>query len=265
MQRPRFSAFAISCALHAVAIAVSLLITSGKPESGKLSPAIAPFDPPLMVWLPSPGPGGGGGGGGNNNPDPPRAVELTGTDKLTMPTAPRPARDAADKPEPQPTQTLNVPAQTFAASDLNALGLIEAGADSWSQGPGSAGGAGSGIGPGIGPGSGTGLGPGNGGNTGGGAYRPGSGVSMPVALHREQPKYTVAAMRARIQGEVIVECVVQPHGECTNVRVLRSLDARLGLDDQALRAAAAWRFSPGTLLGKPVPVLVTIQLGFAIH
>ena len=41
--------------------------------------------------------------------------------------------------------------------------------------------------------------------------------------------------------------------------------SRLGLDAQALRAAAAWRFAPGTRLGKPVAVLVTIQLGFSIH
>jgi hypothetical protein len=57
---------------------------------------------------------------------------------------------------------------------------------------------------------------------------------------------------ARIEGAVLVECVVQPSGTC-------------GLDEQALRAAAGWRFSPGTRLGKPVAVVVTIQLGFFIH
>ena len=72
-------------------------------------------------------------------------------------------------------------------------------------------------------------------------------------------------MRARIEGAVLVECVVQPSGVCARLRVLRSLDSRLGLDQQALQAAAAWRFSPGTRQGKPVAVLVTIQLGFAIH
>ena len=73
------------------------------------------------------------------------------------------------------------------------------------------------------------------------------------------------AMRARIEGAVVVECVVLPSGLCARLRVLRSLDSRLGLDEQALQAAAAWRFTPGTRRGKPVAVLVTIQLGFSIH
>jgi protein TonB len=265
MQQPRISAFAVSCAMHALAVAVALLVTAGRREPGKLSSNVEPFDPPLMVWLPIPGPVGGGGGGGDDNPDPPRAAELKGTDEMTMPAAPSRALEAGNQPEPPPTPALDVPVQTFGASAVNAMGLIEAGADSLSQGPGSGGGAGPGTGTGIGPGDGSGLGPGSGGNTGGGPRRPGSGVTMPIALHREQPKYTVAAMRARIQGDVIVECVVQPSGECTDFRVLRSLDTRLGLDDQALRAAAGWRFAPGTLQGEPVPVLVTILLGFAIH
>jgi TonB family protein len=70
---------------------------------------------------------------------------------------------------------------------------------------------------------------------------------------------------ARIEGAVLVECVVQPSGTCARLRVVRSLDPRLGLDEQALRAAAGWRFSPGTRLGEPVAVVVTIQLGFFIH
>jgi protein TonB len=88
---------------------------------------------------------------------------------------------------------------------------------------------------------------------------------MPRIVHEEKPRYTIEAMRARIEGAVILQCVVQPSGVCARLRVLRSLDSRLGLDEQALQAAAAWRFSPGTRLGKPVAVLVTIQLGFAIH
>ncbi len=264
MHQPRTSAFAISCAAHVVAIGVLIVLTAGG-DTDRPALEQAHIDPPLMVWLPVPGPGGGGGGGGNRNPEPARAAELRGPDKMTMPVAPRQTPDAAEKPEPRPTQLADVPAQTFGASDLTAMGLIEAGADSLSQGPGRDGGAGTGRGPGIGPGDGPGLGPGRDGNTGGDVYKPGSGVTMPVALHRERPQYTVAAMRARIQGEVMVECVVEPTGECSRFRVVRSLDPRLGLDEEALRAAARWRFTPGTRQGKAVPVLVTILVGFSIH
>jgi len=181
-----------------------------------------------------------------------------------MPAAPRAASDAT-KETPPPVSLPDVPVQTLGASELTALGLIEAGADSLSSGNGTGGGVGTGRGPGAGPGPGSGLGPGDGSNIGDGPYGPGGDVTMPVVVHQEKPRYTIEAMRARIQGAVLIECVVQPTGVCERLRVLRSLDARLGLDEQALRAAAAWRFSPGTRRGKPVAVLVTIQLGFSIN
>ena len=160
---------------------------------------------------------------------------------------------------------LDVPVRAFADSNLMMAGVLETAPDTHSQGPGDRGGAGPGNGPGIGPGDGPGLGPGRKGGLGDGVRGVGAGTKPPVMLHQEKPEYTLEAMRARIEGSVLVECVVQPDGACTNVRLVRSLDQRFGLDQQALRAAALWRFVPGTLLGKPVPMLVTIQIGFSIH
>jgi protein TonB len=71
---------------------------------------------------------------------------------------------------------------------------------------------------------GDGIGDGWGGGTGGGAYEPGNGVSMPRNIRRVKPVYTAEAMRARIQGTVIVECVVLPDGSVSNARVATSLD-----------------------------------------
>ena len=115
------------------------------------------------------------------------------------------------------------------------------------------------------PGTGSGLGDGTGGGTGGGIYRPGNGVVTPRAIYAAKPRYTNDAMRARLQGSVLVECVVQTNGACTNVRVLRSLDPVLGLDQEAINAALEWRFAPGTLLGQAVPVIVTIELDFVLR
>jgi protein TonB len=90
-------------------------------------------------------------------------------------------------------------------------------------------------------------------------------VTPPVEIHVPKPQYTADAMRARIQGEVWVECIVQIDGICTNTRVVRSLDAAFGLDQEALKAARLFRFRPGTRMGEPVPVLVTIALTFSLH
>jgi protein TonB len=109
------------------------------------------------------------------------------------------------------------------------------------------------------------LGPGFGGGTGGGAYRPGNGVIGPQLLREVKPNYTASAMRARVQGVVVVECVVLPDGTVGDVTVLKSLDKVFGLDGEAIKAAKQWRFVPGKRFGEPVPVYVGIELAFTLR
>lgn len=220
-----------------------------------------------IVWLATPGPGGGGGGGGNKAPEPPRAAELPGKDKITVPVekAPTPT------PEPPKVETppaeLLIPAQTMAAAEQTLPGLIQPSVPvvSESQGAGSGGGAGTGTGQGIGSGQGSGLGAGFGGGTGGGAYRPGAGITLPVVLREVKPAYTADAMRAKVQGSVWLECIVMPDGSVGEVKVTRSLDPIFGLDQEAIKAAKMWRFRPGMRQGDPVPVIITIELTFTLR
>ena len=88
---------------------------------------------------------------------------------------------------------------------------------------------------------------------------------MPRLLREVKPNYTSDAMRAKIQGTVLLECIVNTKGEVTEVKVLRSLDATFGLDQEAIKAAKQWRFSPGTRLGEPVPVVISIELSFTLR
>ena len=90
-------------------------------------------------------------------------------------------------------------------------------------------------------------------------------MTLPVPILRATPKYTVEAMRARIQGVAMIECVVLPDGTVGDARVTRSLDRVFGLDEEAMAAAKRWRFRPGLLNGKPVPVIVTIELAFSVR
>lgn len=92
--------------------------------------------------------------------------------------------------------------------------------------------------------------------------RAGNGVTLPKPTHSEKPQYTAEAMRRRIQGSVLLEMVVLPDGTVGSVKVVRSLDPTYGLDDEAIRAARQWRFEPGLKDGKPVAVLVTLELTF---
>jgi TonB family protein len=228
-----------------------------------------PVSTDKIVWLAEPGPGGGGGGGGNKMPEPPKKAELPGKEKITVPVKPEPKpQPEPPKPEPPaPVEELNIPAKIMASAEVALPGAItnESAASTVSQGAGTGGGAGTGTGSGIGPGQGSGLGPGWGGGFGGGAYRLGSGVSQPRVLHEEKPAYTADAMRAKVQGIVLLECVVMPDGSVSDIRVVRSLDKVFGLDEQAVKAAQKWKFMPGTLKGQPVPVLVTLEISFNLR
>lgn len=218
-----------------------------------------------ITWIMSPGPGGGGGGGGNRTPDPPRQAELKGQEKINVPVAPTPK--PTPKETPPPAQ-VTLPAVPTAASVQDLPGMIaNAPAISVpSQGMGTGGGAGTGTGTGVGPGSGSGVGPGWGGGFGGGAYQPGvNGVSMPEVISEKKPEYTSAAMRAKVQGTVEVEAIVDTDGTVTNARVVRSLDDRFGLDEKAIEAVRLWRFRPAMKGGRAVPVRVVIELTFTLR
>jgi len=71
-------------------------------------------------------------------------------------------------------------------------------------------------------------------------FRVGEGVTVPRVLRQEKPSYTPQAMKARIEGTVLVECVIEPDGSVSKAVLVRSLDDQFGLDDEALRAARLW-------------------------
>jgi len=268
--RRRFGpAFLASLAWHIAIVAMLWLATRAATRPIRSATVLPDRTITHMVWLNDPGPGGGGGGGGNRMTDPPRRAELPGNDTITV-RASRPRALDVSKPathEQEPVQQLAIPVATLAAATESLPGAIEAppGPPTLSQGPGRDGGAGTGTGPGDGPGRGPGLGPGRDGGTDGGGFRPGNGVTQPIEIRKGTPQYTADAMRARIQGSIIVECVVQTSGVCTNIHVTRSFDPAFGLDQEAIKAAGQWRFRPGTRGGEPVPVRVTMEIAFALR
>lgn len=227
------------------------------------------IEPPDVIWTVSPGPGGGGGGGGNNSPEPIQKAELPGEQKVTVPVEKKPELTQPKPEEPKPEQAMNIPALTTTSGIEEIPGALTglSAPSKPSQGTGTGGGAGTGSGTGIGEGTGSGLGPGSGGGTGGGVYRPGSGIINPQLLFEKKPEYTADAMRAKIQGAVILDVVVMPDGSVGDVKVARSLDRTFGLDEQAIRAVRQWRFKPAVhrASGKTVPILVTVELTFTLR
>jgi TonB family protein len=104
------------------------------------------------------------------------------------------------------------------------------------------------------------------------------GLTLPKVISSVRPAYTSTALRAKIEGTVILSVVVEKDGTVGDIRILRSLDASaarrlqisppagpIGLDEEAIRAARLWRFVPGKKDGKPVPVEVTLELTFTLR
>jgi protein TonB len=240
-----------SIVAHIVLVAIGMwLLTRPRPM-----PEIAEWTIPegTLVYLEQ-APGPGGGGGGAPEPAAPEPLEIPETEQPEpepVPITPPPPTP----PPPEPPPAMSVPVMTANATRPQANGVVTL-----------AEGGGGGRGAGIGEGSGDGAGPGEGTGFGGGVARLGAGIDPPVLLRQVRPEYTAEAMRAKITGVVWLEAVIGADGVVGDVRVTRSLDRVYGLDQEAIKAARQWVFKPATdRTGKPVAILVTLQLEFALH
>ncbi len=95
-------------------------------------------------------------------------------------------------------------------------------------------------------------------------HRPGKGITMPKVVYDVKPDYTPKALQARIEGSVMLQAVVLETGAVGQVTIVQSLDTVHGLDDASVKAMKQWRFEPGTKDGKPVAVLVEVEMTFTL-
>lgn len=89
------------------------------------------------------------------------------------------------------------------------------------------------------------------------------GVKAPIVLHRVLPDYPRVAVMGKINGWVIVECIIDKTGRVQNARLVRSSFA--AFEQPALDAIQKWIFSPGTLRGEPVDTIFELTVTFQVH
>ncbi|HPC83801.1 MAG TPA: energy transducer TonB [Thermoanaerobaculaceae bacterium] len=88
-------------------------------------------------------------------------------------------------------------------------------------------------------------------------------VNAPLLVHRVDPVYPEIAVKARTQGVVILEAIIDREGQVVGARVLR--DIGMGCGNAALQAVRQWRYRPATLNGRTVAVYLTVTVRFELH
>jgi protein TonB len=94
-----------------------------------------------------------------------------------------------------------------------------------------------------------------------GPVRVGGQIKEPTKVRNVPPVYPEVAKQARVQGVVVLEAVISPSGEVTNVRVLRGVPL---LNDAAVAAVKQWSYTPTMLNGTPVAVVMTVTVNFRL-
>jgi protein TonB len=90
--------------------------------------------------------------------------------------------------------------------------------------------------------------------------RVGSSLKPPRQTYAVQPEYPLLAMQAHVSGTVVVNAVIDEHG---NVVQARALSGHPLLVPAALKAVLLWKYEPTLLNGTPVAVEMEVTVHFS--
>jgi periplasmic protein TonB len=213
------------------------------------------------------------------------AIQLAEAKKKAQPPKPAPPPPPPpppqEKPKPKPAaQTHQEQAKVAPETKIEALPPVPVGADGFAD-------LGIALGNSDGPGIPVPTGAGAGGGGSEAAAANAARAAKPVATHKVEqlavaqgaevcnepvvkpkrqgfvkPEYTLQARQAEIEGVVRVEVTVDEAGHVIRARVLSGLG--YGLDESAVQAAKALRFTPASQCGKPIVATSVIAFDFEL-
>lgn len=84
-------------------------------------------------------------------------------------------------------------------------------------------------------------------------------VTPPRKLRSVAPVYPDLAQHSSVEGQVVIECVIDPQGRIAQARVVRGHPL---FDASALAAVRQWVYTPTLVRGVPVSVLLQVTVAF---
>ena len=94
-----------------------------------------------------------------------------------------------------------------------------------------------------------------------GPVRVGLEVKEPRKVKDVRPVYPSIAVEGRLEGVVVLECVVDPRGRVVDVQMLKGLPL---LDAAAIEAVRQWVYTPTLINGVPTSVIMTVRVTFRL-
>ena len=88
-------------------------------------------------------------------------------------------------------------------------------------------------------------------------------LKRPRPIKNPDPEYSKEAKKRKIEGTVVLMVIVGADGLPRDIRVTRSLGH--GRDEEAIKAVKKWKFKPGTVQGRAVPVQINVVANFRLY
>jgi TonB family protein len=96
--------------------------------------------------------------------------------------------------------------------------------------------------------------------TGGRVYAGGAGIKPPRATKMQDPEYDETSRRAEVHGTSTFAVAIDDSGKPADALLISGGNARLNYD--SIIALRKWRFDPATRDGKPIPVVIRMEMNF---
>ncbi len=96
----------------------------------------------------------------------------------------------------------------------------------------------------------------------GDAVRVGGNIRQPEIIKLVKPIYPPEAIKARIEGVVVLEATVTERGDVADIKVISGPPM---LTPAAIKAVEEWKYEPTLINGRPVPVILTARVSFSLR